>query len=165
MGTLDTEIQQHLWQERRKREQEHRKWLYGTLNDCYKYQWWCIARGGKAVTVTWKFSPRPGFRKRFKLRTIPAFVRHWCSGGYHTAFMPSQTSRARLVRRYGPFLKVIKPRYWSDCHGCEPTLFGRDPQWTIDSWLEHRESSLDDWTKDDSDRERQAYAERRAMQP
>jgi hypothetical protein len=165
MTELDQDIQRHLWQERRNREQAHQQWLYGTLNDCFNYQWRCVAVGGRAVTVRWKFSPRPGIRKRFRLRTIPAFVRHWCSGGYHTAIMPGQTSRARLVRRYGPFLKIIKPRYWSDCHGCEPMLFSRDPEWTLESWLEHRRNTLSDWTAEDEERERQAFAKRREMHP
>ena len=161
MSDITQEADRILWEERRRQEHQHAQWMYGTLNDIFRYQWKCIAVGGKAVAVRWKFHPRPGINKRFRLRTIPAFVRHWCTGGYHTAILPGQTHRATLVRRYGPFLKVIKPRYWSDCHGCEPMLFRGDPEWSLESWLEHRRRDMSDWTAEDDARLRQAYAERR----
>lgn len=160
MSNITQEADRILWQERRQREQRHREWLFGTLNSIYTYQWRCVAIGGNAVAVRWKFHPRPGLAKRFRLRTIPAFIRHWCTGGYHTAILPGQTHRATLVRRYGPFLKIIKPKYWSDCHGSEPMLFRGDPEWTLESWLEHRRRDMSDWTAEDDDRERAAYRDR-----
>lgn len=160
MSDVTREAERILWEERRRREDHHRQWMYDTLNDIFKYQWRCVAIGGSAVEVRWKFHPRPGLGKRLRWRTIPAFIQHWCTGGYHTAILPVRTHRATLVRRYGPFLKIIKPRYWSDCHGCEPMLFRGDPEWSLEGWLEHRRRDLSDWTHEDDDRERAAYRER-----
>lgn len=158
--SLNQSIRNHLREEERRQDARYREWLGSTLNSIYSYQWRCVATGGSAVSVRWRFHPRPGLGKRFRLRTIPAFVRHWCTGGYHTAILPGQTHRATLIRRYGPLLKIIKPRYWSDCDGCEPMLFRGDPEWSLESWLEHRRSSMRDWTAEDDERARAYHRER-----
>lgn len=155
---LDQDIANHLRQERRRMEEEHHRWLGQTLNSVYAYQWRCVATGGNAVNVTWRFKPWPSMvRKRVHLKVVRQLLRHWTSGG-RWGSMPSRTNRATLYRRYGPFLKIVKPKYWSDCHGCEPTLFSQDKEWSLDSWLEHRRRDMSDWTQEDEDRERASWA-------
>ena len=127
------------------------------LNACYAYQWRCIAMGGSTVEQEWRFRPRPGFHQRLRLRTVRDFARHWLSTSCY-GWMPSRTGRATTVHRFGPILRITKPKYWSDCHGNEPNLFGHDPEWTLESYLEHRERSISDWTAEDSQRVRDYYA-------
>lgn len=147
----------------REAERVHAEWMHATLNSVFKYQWKALAFGGNSVQRSVRFQPKPPAALPFGRRTAKKYLRFWLSRS-RWGVDASQRKRASIHRRYGPIVVTEKPMYWSDCHGCEPTLFRHDPEWSIESWFEHRRKTMSNWTGEDEAKERAWFEQRHTSQ-